>query len=86
MTRTRSGTFNVRVWGIFWTVEGQYFPASRGYCEPGGLQIEPDEPERIEDMEIRVAGSDVDLFEHLHPKLLTAIEDAACKAAKERDE
>ena len=31
---------------------GRYVRASRGYREPGGLQIEPDEPEGIEDLEV----------------------------------
>ncbi len=44
--------FETHIQGIPCQVRAMWCEGHRGYCEPGGQQIDPDEPDGFEDIEI----------------------------------
>lgn len=63
-------------------VSGDYHPFRRGAFERGGLQIDPDEPEMVEDIEATHNGKPIDLTEDEEEKA----EEALLEVAQEGDD
>jgi hypothetical protein len=67
-------TLTVTVKGYDLLVDFDYWPASKGRREKGGLQIEPDEPAGIEITDIRLVNPN-DIFEMISEESFPTMEE-----------
>lgn len=62
MSRPRSSFCFITFAGVKLAIDYTYHPYYRGVYEKGGGQISPDEPAHVEIEEVKVAGTDISLY------------------------